>query len=150
MKYLKVESRQQSVNFSFCSHPVTIDKSAEWGPNNIQNFPNGVFLKHESDLNSPITHGVQPNEDNTAPVGWKKNEDGTYKKKAIFLYKILQPNQEVTIFTLDGAMDYQVNELSVICYNGDEEPNLNDVYIQSIENLKKNYMYGQEHEDQLT
>lgn len=63
----KVESKQRNVKFSFCIEPVTIDKSAEWGPGNVQNFPDGVFFKHDPETDE-ITHGVQPNSDKTAPV----------------------------------------------------------------------------------
>ena len=78
----KVESNQRNVKFSFCPNPVTIDKSADWGEGNLQQFPNGVFLKHDPDSDE-ITHGVQPNKEVTAPVGWT-HDLSNFKKLPIF------------------------------------------------------------------
>jgi len=138
-KIRKVSSKQNDVHFSYCPHPVTIDKSVEWGDGNVQQFPNGVFLKHEENGSPNITHGVQPNEDSTAPVGWIKNHLGTYEKKPIFIGEKLEEGMVRQIDTLDGPIEYVVREPSIMCWNGDEEPNLKDCYIQPIKNLEANY-----------
>lgn len=136
----KIESNQRNINFSFCPSPVTIDKSSEWGPGNLQNFPDGVFLKHD-DVTGEVTHGVQPNEDKSAPVGWTSDENG-FKKLPIWLGKELEVGTVTGLETLDGPINYEVTEESYLCYNdnGNGEPNLGDSWAQTKVALDKNYV----------
>ena len=135
----KVESKQKDVKFSFCKEPVTIDKSSEWGEGNVQNFPNGVFFKHDSNTDE-ITHGVQPNEKGTAPVGWT-HDLSNFKKLPIWIGKELEVGSITGMETLDGSINYEVTEPSYLCYNdnGNNEPNLSDSWAQTIEAVEKNY-----------
>ena len=138
----RVLSKQRNVRFILCSSPMTIDKTKDWGDNNLQNFPNGAFLKIND--NFTISHGVQPNADNTAPVGWTANGDGTYDKSAIWVDEtiVYDNNKSVPIKTLDGHMDYVAAEPSVIVYNGNEESaNQNDGWLMSVKDLKKHYEF---------
>lgn len=139
-----IHSKQQGVYFSYCPHPVTIDKSKDWGEGNKQCFPKGVFFKHDENDANVVTHGVQPNEEGTAPVGWIKDYLGTFEKKPILIGETLQPGQTKEINTLDGLINYEVKVTSVMCYNRNEDgsADMNDVYVQSLENLEKNYYLG--------
>jgi len=132
----KITSQQRNVNFSFCPSPVTIDKSEEWGEGNVQEFPNGAYLKHDDA--GIITHGVQPNDNLTSPVGWISDDKG-YQKLPIWIGEYITDTRLVSLQTLDGVVNYQVNKPSYICYNGDEKPNNKDCWVQSEEELIKNY-----------
>lgn len=134
----QIESNQRNVNFSFCESPVTIDKSAAWGEGNLQNFPNGVFLKH--DASGDVTHGVQPKEDMSAPIGWLKDENG-FKKLPIWIGERLAPGTTKNLLTLDGPIDYLVAEDSFVCCNdSDGIPNMKDSWVQSVAEINKNYI----------
>lgn len=140
----KLESKQKNVKFSYCPYPVTLDKSKDWGPGNIQSFPNGVFFKHNE--NDIITHGVQPNDD--CPIGWFPSDldgvcffgdmNGLFDKAPIWIDETVLNNGNYIINTLDGSMDYEVKEPSHFCYNNE---NGGDTWIQTVEELKKNYYY---------
>lgn len=117
-----------------------IDKSKSWGPGNKQEFPNGGFIKLKSATEA--SHGVQANEDFSAPVGWSSNGDGTYDKLPIHVTgEVIQPSDiPVSLDTLDGKMEYIVTEPSMICFNDkDGEPNLQDCWIQKVSDIEKNY-----------
>ena len=136
----KIESKQKNIVFIYCKDPVTIDKSSSWGDGNIQNFPKGVFLK--LNVHSEVTHGVQPNEENTAPEGWLKGTRGIgYNKKPIWIGEKLFPGEIKIINTLDGQIEYNIGEDSYICYNGEDSPNIQDSWIQSVRELEKNYEF---------
>jgi len=139
MSIKKVNSKQNRVQFSFCPHPFTIDKSSEWGEGNKQLFPDGGYMKHESIGSINVTHGVQPNIYGTSPIGWLKNNDGTFRKQPIFIGEELKVGTTHELNTLDGVVSYEVKEPSILCYNGTTEPNMKDVYVQSIKNLQENY-----------
>lgn len=136
----KIKSLQKDIKFSYCPNPVTIDKSDEWGEGNIQNFPNGVFLKHdeESDV---ITHGVQPNVgDNSYPEGWEKQADGLFKKKDIWFIRELEVGSTINIDTLDGEINYQVTvPSSLVCQDKDGQPNEKDSSVIRNDQLNKSY-----------
>jgi hypothetical protein len=145
-----IESKQKFQKFSWCPHPVTIDKSADWGPGNKQEFPEGVFLKHQDACD--VTHGVQPNTDKTAPVGWVKSDlttamyigstYGLFDKCPIWVEDETL-KADTTVNTLDGVIDYKYDPLvpSVICYNGDASgPNMADAWVQTVKNVEKNYV----------
>lgn len=147
-----VESKQKNVTFSFCPHPVTIDKSEEWGEGNVQEFPNGVFFKH--DQNGEITHGVQPNLDTECPVGWFWNGEDLDKEGNIQLYDKLpiwvgkrfdvpdkdNENIDIVLNTLDGIIRYGVNEPCYIIAQDEEgEPSEKDRWVMTEKELKKNY-----------
>lgn len=135
-----IRSKQRNVPFVFCASPVTIDKSADWGPGNLQNAPNGAFLKMSSP--TEVSHLVQPNEDKTAPIGWVPGDgSGLFNKAPIWVEEeILQPGTSRDVNTLDGMIVYQVREPSMICYNGDEKvANIYDGWIQTVRELTKNY-----------
>ncbi len=139
-----VQSKQKNVVFVFCSFPVTIDKRGDWGPDpsNLQIGPNGAFLK----MNSPtvVSHLVQPNQEKTAPVGWVQGESaGLFNKAPIWVTdEVLQTGTTKQMKTLDGDLNYEVKEPSMVCYNGDQNgPNLNDGWVQTMNNLQKNYEF---------
>lgn len=137
----KVESNQRNIKFSFCKEPVTIDKSSEWGDGNLQNFPLGVFFKHDL-LTDEVTHGVQPNETGTAPVGWVVDDSG-FKKLPIHIGKELVVGTVTGITTLDGDINYEVTEPSFLCYNddGNNKPDLKDCWAQTLNSIQKNYIF---------
>ncbi len=137
-----VQSRQVSVAFVFCPSPIVIDKRAEWGqdPTNLQEAPNGAFLKMSSP--TEVSHLVHPNADKSAPVGWVQGDGpGLFDKSPIWVEdEILQPGTTKLMQTLDGDLNYDINEPSVVCYNGDlNGPNLSDGWVQTIRNVEKNY-----------
>lgn len=136
-------SRQKNVLFVFCASPITIDKRAAWGPDprNLQNAPNGAFLKMSSP--TEVSHLVQPNEDKTAPIGWVPgNGPGLFDKAPIWVddTAVLQPGGTKLVEGRDGSMNYEIRELSVVCYNGDANgPDLTDGWVQTLANIRKNY-----------
>ncbi len=139
-----IQSKQRNVAFVFCASPVVIDKRAEWGqdPSNLQQGPNGAFLKMNS--STEVSHLVQPNEDKSAPVGWIQGDGpGLFTKSPIWVEdEVIQPGAKIQMMTLDGEINYEVKEPSVVCYNGDTSgPNLADGWIQSMKNLTKNYEF---------
>lgn len=136
----KLESTQRNVQFSFCQSPVTIDKSDEWGPNNLQVFPNGVFLKHTDSVN--ISHGVQPNEKGNAPIGWMPNGQGTFNKLPIWVMQSFEAGDSVEIDTRDGVMNISYDEPFVQVCNSDVDgnPDLTDSWAQKLSDLEKNYV----------
>ncbi len=142
----KIVSKQRAVVFLFCASPVTIDKSAEWGPGNLQLAPNGAFLKvHEPEGEDlTITHLVQPNADKTAPIGWVKTSSNMYDKVPIWVddENPLPVGETVPIQTADGLINYEVKEPAYRCYNDlDGEPNPDDCWAQTEAALKKNYEF---------
>lgn len=134
----KIKSRQENVKFIFCPSPFTIDKSEEWGEGNLQQFPNGGFLKINDD--GKVSHGVQPNEGGTAPLGWEVQENGLFRKKPIWLSPEVHTEGVISMETADGQIDYEVKEPSMVTYNDlNGEPNRNDGWVQTVANLEKNY-----------
>lgn len=139
----KIDSTQRNVRFVFCPSPVTIDKRGEWGDNaeNMQKAPNGAFLKFSSA--TEVSHLVQPNEDKTAPVGWVVgDEPGMFHKAPIWVDEdVLQPGTTKELTTLDGDIEYDVTEPAMVCYNDlNGEPNTNDAWVQTVAQIKKNYV----------
>lgn len=146
MRY--VTSKQVGVPFVFCPSPVTIDKRAAWGPmaDNLQEAPNGAFMKMNkvSGKVDEVSHLVQPNVDKSAPVGWMAGaEVGLFDKLPIWVdEKVLQPGTKKEVNGLDGVMTYEVQEPSVVTYNGDESgPDLTDDWVQTVKNVQKNYNF---------
>lgn len=143
----RIMSTQAGVFFAFCSSPVTIDKRAAWGntADNLQEAPDGAFIKmNEKDGTLSVSHLVQPNEDKSAPVGWIPGSGpNRFDKEPIWINeKIIDPGVTTTVNGLDGPMEYTFDEPSIICYNGDENgPDLKDGWVQTLTNLKKNYVY---------
>jgi hypothetical protein len=148
----KILSKQRNQKFSYCPHPVTIDKSADWGPGNFQNFPDGVFLKHAN--NDIITHGVQPTVDRSRPVGWIPSDlegvgwigetEWLFDKMPIWVEEetVLCENDVITLDTLDGKIMYTCKGPSFCCYNDlDGKPNFNDSWVQLIKDIEKNYFF---------
>jgi hypothetical protein len=138
----KVESKQRSVLFVWCPSPVTIDKRAEWGKenaDNLQRAPNGAFLKMSSP--TEVSHLVQPNADKTAPVGWVPSDGpGLFNKAPIWVDQILRPGDFKHLRTLDGDIEYEIKEPSMVTYNDrDGKANLEDGWVQTVANLQKNY-----------
>jgi hypothetical protein len=137
---MKVLSKQQDVQFIWCPNPVTIDKSSEWGSGNFQNAPNGAFLKMKSP--TEVSHLVQPNEDKTAPIGWvATNKPGYFDKCPIFIIENLSIGRCVPVNTLDGDIIYDVKVPScLVCNLVNGQPNYEDCWIQSEEDILKNYI----------
>jgi hypothetical protein len=138
-----IESTQRNVAFVFCGSPLTIDKRASWGENddNFQKAPNGAFLKMKSE--TEVSHLVQPNADKTAPVGWVPGDNlGQFHKAPIWVdEEILQPGTTKELSTIDGDIKYEVTAPSMVCYNDlNGKPNLNDAWVQSVEQIEKNYV----------
>jgi hypothetical protein len=140
----KVVSTQRGIAFVFCPSPITIDKRSEWGDaaDNLQQGPNGAFLKMADAYT--ISHLVQPNETKTAPVGWVVgSEKGLFDKQPIWVddVNVLTAGDVKKINTLDGPIRYTAKEPAMVCYNDvDGKPNLNDGWVQTLANLKKNYI----------
>ena len=139
-----IQSKQRNVPFVFCAAPIIIDKRREWGsdPSNLQNAPNGAFLK----MNSPteVSHLVQPNADKSAPIGWVLGDgQGLFNKAPIWVEdEVLEVGTTKNMKTLDGELNYEVKEPAVVCYNGDETvPNMADGWVQTVKNLQKNYEF---------
>lgn len=128
-----VTSKQRNVNFIYLSSPFTIDKSNDWGGNNLQSFPNGGWIKLNPD--GTASHGVQG--DNEAPVGWYKEDNGTFSKFPIHVGKRYEKGDVVTLTTLDGEMTYNVNETSYIVSNDS-----NDSWLITKSDLIKHYNYN--------
>lgn len=144
----KLLSKQLGVQFIFCESPITIDKRGAWGdnPDNFQKGPNGAFLK--TDAKGNISHLVQPNADNTAPIGWIPSTAvpvvGHYDKKPIWITnELIEPGAVLNVKTLDGDIEYKIEKPSRVCYNSapDGTADLNDVWVQTVEALIKNYEY---------
>ena len=133
----KTKSRQKKVKFSFCESPVIIDKSSSWGEGNLQNFPDGVFFKHDDKNCGVVTHGVQPNADKTAPIGWEINAKGTFDKLSIWVDKKVITEGTVTMQTKDGEINYEIKKPSCKVYNGEFAPYLTDGWIMSVSELIK-------------
>lgn len=137
-----IQSTQVDQQFVMVTSPVTIDKSAEWGEGNLQKGPTGGFLKLADPLT--VSHLVQPKPDFSAPIGWRPgSQPGLFTKNPIWVDEenVLQPGTKHSLMTADGPMEYEVNEPSMLCYNDlDGEPNLDDVWIQKISAIRKNYV----------
>lgn len=96
-----------------------------------------------------VSHGVQPNEDFSAPVGWEPaDKEGFFNKKDIWVESdIIYPNEEgeetkvVTMDTADGVISYEVKEPSIVTYNclPNGEPDYSDGWVQTVKNVEKNY-----------
>lgn len=136
----KVISKQKDVDFVFCPYPMTIDKSADWGEGNIQVFPNGVFLKRNKA--GIITHGVQPNQNGNAPVGWVLQSNGFYTKQPIWYLETLEGGRIKKIKTLDGTVNYKVKNRSVlVAQDKNNHPDLNDTWIIDLEIFNRDYHF---------
>jgi hypothetical protein len=139
-----VKSKQRGVKFAWCPSPIVIDKRADWGDSgsNLQNGPNGAFLKVNGD--GSISHLVQPNADKTAPIGWVKTvNDGEFDKNPIWISpEVLEVGSAKKMSTLDGDIEYQIKEPSLVTYNDrGGEPDLKDGWIQLLKDVMKNYEY---------
>lgn len=123
----------------FVEYPMTLDKSKDWGEGNIQEFPNGGFLQFQ---NGKITHGVQPNEDLSAPIGWvKTDEQDIFKKKNI--YAVQNKFPIVQLKTKDGDMEYQnPNKNGWVCFNQLENntPDTTDSWFVTNDQFQKLYI----------
>lgn len=111
---MKYKSIQPITTFLKLKSPFTIDKSSEWGPGNIQEFLIGGFLKVNED-GKTISHGVQPNKDFSAPVGWEQVIGNTYKKLDIEA-DFVEPGP-ILVKTLDGQMQHENKFGGYICGN---------------------------------
>jgi len=136
---LKVESKQRNVRMIYCPYPTTIDKSADWGEGNIQESQNGAcFLK--LDDKGEVSHMVQSRVNFKCPIGWVIGDGkDLYHKAPIFIGEELWVGRTYVLDTLDGKMEYEVKEPSFLCYNGEDSPNMEDVYVQTRKNLIANY-----------
>jgi len=110
------------------------------GEENLQKAPNGAFLKFSSD--TEVSHLVQPNDDKTAPVGWVVGDKaGLFHKAPIWIGEVLEVGTTKELSTLDGDIKYDITEPSMVCYNDrNGEPDLSDAWVQSIAQIKKNYI----------
>ena len=153
MNFTKIESKQKNVKFIFCSSPITIDKSKEWGGDNLQVAENGAWLKINEievvipseiykdgilQLKEEVSHLVQG--DKNSPVGWvKSGSSNRFSKLPIWVCKVKDQN-EITIQTLDGPMKYKVDENSILCANDlNGEVNINDMWVSDVKTVNKNY-----------
>lgn len=142
----KIESNQKNVRFVYCPDPITLDKSKSWGQGNIQRADNGAFLKLTKE--GTVSNLVQPNSDKSAPIGWiasrETQEKGFFDKKPIFLddSKVFQPNEQISLDTLDGKMNYSLDKPFVIVYNTTDKGEIDqqDCWVMTLENLSKNYL----------
>ena len=98
----RYRSLQPPARFVRFTSPMVLDRSAEWGPGSVQSFPNGAFLRLRS--NDEVSHGIQPNEDFSAPVGWEPTaKRGLFRKKDISAERI-EGSGSIVITTLDGPV----------------------------------------------
>jgi len=142
-----VDSFQRYIMFFWLSSPTTIDKQADWGEgdDNYQMFPNGTYLKASDGTGDiEISHGVQPNEAGTAPLGWTYNSPNRYDKLSIWVsHEIYPAGTKLTVKTADNVkpLEYICKKDSVLVANylPSGEPNTDDVWVQTVENLEKNY-----------
>lgn len=139
-----VRSRQRGVEFIFCPYPVTVDKRKSWGdsPQNVQEFPNGVYLKTDSTGN--ISHGVQPNDtDGKSPLGWSSTEDPRrFDKLDIWIDDTVIPAMSVTsVKGKDGFMKYEFEEPSYLCHNCNPDGgiDLDDGWVSKVPSVTKDY-----------
>lgn len=134
-----VKSKQSKIKFIVIKSPITIDKSKDWGPGNFQNFPNGAFLKVEGE---EISHGVQPEDDFSNPIGWIPNKEaGFFDKKPIWISDDTFEEGMISLSTKDGHIHYEVNEPCKVCYNNlNNKADLTDAWVQTIDSLQKNYI----------
>lgn len=135
-------SLQRDVPFVWCSSPVIIDKRGDWGddPNNLQNAPNGAFLKMKDP--QTVSHLVQPNKDRSAPMGWVPGSwPGLFDKQPIWVaQEVIPPGTTKFVATQDGGMNYKFDVPSVFCCNDQNgQPNLADAWVQKVSDLQKNY-----------
>lgn len=142
MKYKKLipTEDQMGVTFIKCEHPFTIDKSAEWGEGNVQEFPNGGYLRI---VEGCVGWGVQPNADFTAPIGWVPNGKGTFDKLPIWVQDfIYKPTGFLPLLTKDGFISYEVKTPTVIVYNcKNNRPDWQDSWAMPFADLVKRYSY---------
>lgn len=140
MKNKILKSKQEKVLFIKNKYPFVIDKSKDWGPDSLQNFPNGGWLKL-NDKNE-VLHGVQDIGDWSSLIGWEPDDNenyGYFKKSPIFLIKQLSLGKH-KIQTLDGIINYEVKENSyLVCNMIKGLKDLNDIYIITKSELLKNY-----------
>lgn len=139
-----ISSIQKNILFILCLSPITIDKSAEWGENNLQLGPHGAFLKINEGEELEVSHLVQPNAEKSAPIGWIKTvTPNRFDKAPIWVEKeSLSIGETVPIQTADGIINYEVTEETYLCYNDlNGEPNPADCWAQTAKNLKKNYEF---------
>ena len=136
-------SKQKNVEFVFCPSPITIDKTASWGPGNFQNGPEGAFLKINND--GSVSHLVQPNASKTAPIGWVKTDvPRLFNKMPIGVLQVLtEIGNTVDLSTKDGDMNYLIQEESYLVCNLNEDgitPNKEDSWVITKKELEKNYI----------
>lgn len=140
-----VNSKQKNVAFVRVNDPITIDKRNAWGddPTNMQLGPNGAYLKMKNP--TLVSHLVQPNADNTAPIGWVPGDGpGLFSKESIWVEdEVLSAGTTKFVQTLDGPINYTIKAPSVVVYNGNSAgPNFNDSWIQTVAALVENYEYS--------
>jgi hypothetical protein len=138
-----VKSKQRGVKFVWCPMSVTVDMRHLWGDSetNIQIAKEGGFLRMDGNT---VQWLVQPNSDKTAPVGWRKSErEGEYDKNPIWISpEALEVGGTKKMKTLDGEIEYQVKEPSLVVYNDKGgQPNLEDGWVQPLKDVVKNYEY---------
>ena len=151
----KYKSTKGETIHIFSPNPVTIDKTDErgtsplnlwekfkslfgWKKRNIQYFPNGVFF--QINKQGKVSHGVQPNKANTAPLGWFKVEDNVFEKNIIKAEQIIA--ESVTLDTADGKMTYDnTSRNGWVCYNlhPNTTANLEDAWFVPNNNFIKLY-----------
>lgn len=138
---MRVLSKQQNVPFVFCPDPITIDKRKAWGDgsDNLQHATNGAFLKMKSA--TEISHLVQPNADNSAPIGWVPGSvPGLFDKSPIHIIRRVEAGTNVELQTADGKINYEVKEPSaVVCNDINGQPNESDSWVQVWREVEKNY-----------
>ena len=133
-----VTSKQNNVNFIYCSSPITIDKSKDWGGNNLQ-VAETAWLKLNSD--NTVSHLVQDNGFESAPLGWFRNSNGSFDKSPIYVIIALETGIH-PVKTKDGDMDYNVTESSyLVCNLLSNKPDYNDCWVMTKKDLLKHYNY---------
>ncbi len=136
-----IKSKQIRVHFVFCPHPIMMDLSEVFGPGNLQFAQSGAFLKMQDD-HFTVSHLVQSNADQTAPIGWRPtSQKGRFDKNPIWVEEEkLVAGDVVNMMTKDGKINYEVTEPSRICYNDlNGQPDLTDRWVQKESVLRQNY-----------
>lgn len=141
------KSKEGTRKFGWLGFPCSF---TTWGSK--WEFPNGAFISHvgSNAINDTpeFSHGVQPNADKTAPVGWKPTEfPGTFEKMDIWSDGVIVDPEIVSVITVccldapNGTKNYEVEEPSIITFNSnnDGSPNFADGWLQSLKGFESKY-----------
>ena len=101
-----------------------------------------MFLKRNS--KGIVTHGVQPNKESTAPIGWVLQPNGLYSKKPIWYLETLELGTVKGISTTDGFMNYEIKNPSVlVAQDKNNQPDLSDTWVIDSDIFNRDYDFNE-------